>query len=249
MTLVALVTGASRGIGAAVARKLAQDGFAVGLNSHPAEKEVEAAGTVAAGIGGEGGQAEVFPADVTDAGQVDAMFSRCSARIGSASVLVNNAAVTARRPWMEISEDEWEQLMAVNVKGCFICARSALRNIAEAEFRSVINIGSIIGLVGAEDSLHYATSKAGLIGFTRSLARELGPKGITVNCVLPGAIETEREHSLYAKQEIESTVIGRQMIQQRGRPEDVASAVSFLADPGSRFITGETIRVDGGWMG
>lgn len=248
MESVALVTGASRGIGAAIARQLAQDGFAVGLNSHPADDEVAAAKEVAADIADLAGTAAVFPADISDASQVDAMFARCRLSLGQVSVLVNNAAVTARLPWSSISVDEWERIMAVNLKGCFLCARRAFDGV-KIGLRAVINIGSITALDGADDSLHYATSKAGLVGFTKSLSRELGPQGITVNCVLPGAIETEREYGLYQGRAITPVVLAKQMIQRRGLPSDVAALVSFLACPGSSFITGETIRIDGGWMG
>ena len=252
---VALVTGGSRGIGAAVARRLAADGFAVAVNSHPDPRMQAAAADVAAGIRAAGGTAAVYPADVSAAGPVDGLFRSCEAELGPVSALVLNAAVDARVPWTEITEPDWDAFMAVNLKGAFLCSRRAFgaagpAPAGTAPAGAIVTISSVLAQTGAAGSLHYATTKAGLLGFTRSLARELGPRGIRVNCVMPGAIKTAAEEELSGDPGpvIDARVLGRQALPRRGRPEDIAAAASFLVGPDSSFMTGQAICVDGGWL-
>ena len=252
---VALVTGGSRGIGAAVARRLADDGFAVAINSHPDPRMQAAAADVAAGIRASGGTAAVYPADVSEAGEVDGLFRSCEADLGPVSALVLNAAVDARVPWTEITEPDWDAFMAVNLKGAFLCSRRAFgaagpAPAGAAPAGAIVTISSVLAQTGAASSLHYATTKAGLLGFTRSLARELGPRGIRVNCVLPGAIKTAAEEELSGDPGpvIDARVLARQALPRRGRPEDIAAAASFLLSPDSSFMTGQAICVDGGWL-
>ncbi|WP_115944523.1 SDR family oxidoreductase [Amycolatopsis thermalba] len=243
---VALVTGASRGIGAATARRLAADGMAVVVNSFPSEPMIRLAKQVAEEIHEAGGRALVLPADVADPAQVEAMFDECEGEFGAVTTLVLNAATTVRHAWTEISVGEWNEILAVNLTAGFLCCRRAFRERG-APGSSVVVVSSVLAQTGAPNALHYGTTKAGLLGFTRSLARELGPSGVRVNCVLPGAIKTEEEQESFDEQDLDRTVLAHQILQRRGSPEDVANVVGFLAGADSAFLTGQAIRVDGGW--
>jgi NAD(P)-dependent dehydrogenase (short-subunit alcohol dehydrogenase family) len=246
---VALVTGASRGIGAAAARRLAADGMAVAINSYPDEEMLTAAKEIAADIQSSGGTAAVFPGDITDADAVDEMFAQCEQQLGPVSALVLNAAATGRLPWDEITESAWDTVSAVNLKGAFLCCRRAFGDSRGADDGAIVTISSVHAKLGAPQSLHYVTTKAGILGFTRSLARELGPRGIRVNAVMPGAIQTEEELASFPNQEeVRRTTLGNQILQRRGLAADVAGAVSFLIGPDSGFMTGQTLCVDGGWV-
>jgi len=253
---VALVTGASRGIGAATARRLARDGMAVAINSHPDERRVAEAREVAAAIRTDGGEAAVYAADVSDSAAVDAMFGRCEEELGPVTVLVSNAMVTRRAVWSDITEDDWDQIMAVNLRGAFLCSRRAFGGgpgaapgPGAAAGGALITISSVLARVGAADSVPYVTTKAGLIGFTRSMARALGPAGVRVNSVMPGAILTEEELEAFPDQAANSReALSKQALRRRGLPGDVAGVVSFLAGPDSAFMTGQTVCVDGGWV-
>jgi 3-oxoacyl-[acyl-carrier protein] reductase len=244
---VALVTGASRGIGAATARRLARDGMAVAINSHPEERMVTLAEQVAAGIRDEGGTAAVYAADVSEAAAVDAMVGRCEAELGRVGVLVNNAMVTRRAPWNEITVDDWDWIMGVNLRGAFLCSRRAFSEPVEGG--AIVTVSSVLARVGKADSVPYATTKAGLLGFTRSMARALGPAGVRVNAVMPGAIRTEEEiETTPDPEEARRNAFAVQALQRRGVAEDIAGVVSFLTGPDSSFMTGQTMCVDGGWV-
>lgn len=254
---VALVTGASRGIGAATARRLAADGMAVAINSYPDEAMLSAAKHVVAEIEQSGGRAAVYPADISEATAVDDVFSRCEQELGPVTALVLNAAVTAREPWTEITEAAWDRIAAVNLKGAFLCCRRAFGAAAApapggaggGSVGGIVTISSVLARLGAPSSLHYATTKAGILGFTRSLAQELGERGIRVNCVVPGAIQTEEELAAFPDQEaVRTTVLSKQILRRRGTADDVAGVVSFLLGPDSGFITGQAVYVDGGWV-
>lgn len=247
---VVLVTGASRGIGAATSRRLAADGFVVAVNSLPTEGMLAAAEGVVADIRNSGGQAEIFAADISVCADVDAMFGRCEEQLGPVDALVLNAASTERRTWTEISEPVWDQILAVNLKGALLCCQRAFGGKVGPPARGqIVTISSVLAKVGAPNSLHYATTKAGIIGFTRSLARELGPSGVRVNCVMPGAIQTEEELEFFPDREaVTREVLSNQMLQRRGTAGDIADVVSFLVGSDSAFITGQTICVDGGWV-
>lgn len=249
MSGVALVTGASRGIGAAVARRLAADGMAVAVNCYPDEGMLAAAKEVVATIHREGGTADVFPADVTSAPAVDEMFSLCEDQFGPVSTLVLNAAVTGRLGWDAITESEWDRVAAVNLKGALLCCRRGFGGRHGPDGGAIVTVSSVQAQLGAPNALHYATTKAGLLGFTRSLARELGPRNVRVNCVMPGAIQTEEEREAFPQQdEVRRIVLSRQILQRRGQATDIADVVSFLAGTNSAFMTGQTICVDGGWV-
>ena len=245
---VALVTGASRGIGAATARRLARDGMTVAINSHPDERMVSLAERVAAGIRDEGGTAAVYAADVGEAAAVDAMIGRCEAELGRVGVLVNNAMVTRRAPWHEITVDDWDRIMGVNLRGAYLCTRRAFAD-DPSEGDAIVTISSVLAQVGAADSVPYVTTKAGLLGFTRSMARALGPAGVRVNAVMPGAIRTEEEiETTPDPEEARRNAFAVQALQRRGVAEDIAGVVSFLAGPDSSFMTGQAVCVDGGWV-
>ena len=267
---VALVTGASRGIGAASARRLARDGMAVAINSHPDDGMVALAEQVAAGIRDDGGTAIVCAADVSESYAVEAMFERCEAELGPVGVLVNNAMVTRRAAWHEITDDDWDRIMAVNLRGAFLCSRRAFGAAgdtsagdapvsgapteggpvreASVEDGAIITISSVLARVGAADSVPYVTAKAGLLGFTRSMARALDPQDVRVNAIMPGAIRTEEELESTPDPEVaRRNAFAVQSLQRRGMAEDIAGVVSFLAGPDSSFMTGQALCVDGGW--
>ncbi|ROS40706.1 3-oxoacyl-[acyl-carrier protein] reductase [Amycolatopsis thermoflava] len=244
---VALVTGASRGIGAAIGRRLAAEGMAVALNSHPDERMVTLAKQVAEDIVDAGGTALVIPADVAEPADVQFLFEECERELGRVGTLVLNAAATVRRSWTEIGPEEWDRIIGVNLRGAFLCSQRAFRS-AEVRDGCIVTVSSVLARTGAPSALHYGTSKAGVIGFTRSLARELGPRGIRVNCVVPGAIRTEEEEESFAdRAQTDRAALRHQVIGRRGTADDVAGVVSFLAGPDSRFMTGQAVGVDGGW--
>lgn len=244
---VALITGASRGIGAAIARRLADDGMTVAINSYPDEARMLAAKNVVSEIKGVGGHAAMYVGDISDAADVDAMFTRCEAELGPVTVLVVNASATERVPWHDIAESAWDRMAAVNLKGAYFCCRRAFSTAIGGG--GIVTLSSVQAELGTPHSLHYNTTKAGIIGFTRSLARELGPRGIRVNCVMPGAIRTEAESGAFQDQNaVDRAVLERQSLQRRGEPDDIAGVVSFLLGPDSGFITGQTLCVDGGWV-
>ena len=240
----AVVTGASSGLGRATAIALARDGAAVlaaGLEPDGLDETVEA-------IRRSGGRASSFEADVSDASAVAAMARAAVEELAGADILVNNAAIYPNRPWHEIDEAEWDDVFRVNVKGYFLCARALHDQMLERGGGSIVNISSITFFVGADEFLHYVASKGAVIGFTRALAREVGPQGIRVNAVAPGAFPT-RAYFLRGRDipALDKQVIDSQAIKRKGRPEDVAEAVVFFASDRSSFVTGQTLLVDGGW--
>lgn len=249
MSRVALITGASRGIGAAIAHRLSADGMAIAINSHPDADMVTAASAVATDISRAGGHAAVCPGDISVLADVDSMVAKCEANLGPVDVLVLNAAATGRAPWTNITEHDWDHVTAVNLKGALLCARRTFGGTDRLATGSIVTISSVLAHLGAPDALHYATTKSGIVGFTRSLARELGPRGIRVNCVMPGAIVTEEEIETFPdRAAADSAALANQILQRRGTPDDIAAAVSFLAGSDSAFMTGQTICVDGGWV-
>jgi 3-oxoacyl-[acyl-carrier protein] reductase len=245
---VAMVTGASRGIGACVAIRLASDGYHVFVNYRDFESSEAAAGVVRR-IASTGGQATAFRADVTDEAQVDEMVSAAESSFGPVAVLVNNAAIgmVERRPWNTLEYDDWADVLRVNVIAAFACARRVAPEMQASEYGSIVNMSSITALIGSPMNLDYVTSKAALIGLTRSLARELGPSGVRVNAAIIGAIATPEESVLGSPDDLRLQVLAAQSIKRRGTPTDVAGLVSFLASRDAAFITGQCIAVDGGW--
>ncbi|MCH7705729.1 MAG: 3-oxoacyl-[acyl-carrier-protein] reductase [Chloroflexi bacterium] len=237
---VALVTGASRGIGRAIALRFAQEGANVGINYRTSREEAEG---VAQSVRELGVEPKLLHADVSRPDQVQAMFQALDVW-GGVDILVNNAGVTRDGLLMRMSEDDWDEVMNVNLRGAFLCCRAAARPMVRKRWGRIINMASVVGLAGNPGQSNYAASKAGLIGLTRTLSRELASRNITVNAIAPGFIETDMVASL--SEEARNHIRSRIPMDGFGTPEDVAAAAAFLASDGARYITGQTIGVDGG---
>jgi 3-oxoacyl-[acyl-carrier protein] reductase len=237
----ALVTGSSRGIGRATAEALAAAGAAVAINYVRSAGEAE---QVAAALRAAGSEVEVIAADVADRVQVDAMFEHLRARWDGVDIVVNNAAVTHDGFVMLMTPEAWDEVIAVNLRGAFLCARNALRPMIKRKWGRIINVISPAALLGKDGAANYAAAKGGLLSFTKSLAREVGRYGITVNAVCPGLIDTELIAALPAAERARhehEIALGR-----FGTPEEVAHAIRFLASPAASYISGATLVVDGG---
>lgn len=245
---VALVTGASRGIGAAIAHAYAREGAAVALNHEPTDAMARSADITASQIREYDGTAITVAADVTHTSSVERMVDRTRAELGPVDVLVLNAAFRREGTWTEIPESEWDRVMSVNLKAAWLCSRSVYPDMRARGSGKIIAVSSVMAQLGLPGALHYVASKAGLVGFTRALAREVGPDGIGVNCVMPGAIRTEYEVERHPDAaQLRDTVLERQCLPRRGYPQDVAGTFVFLACSESDFITGQVLNVDGGW--
>lgn len=243
MQKVALVTGAARGIGAAIAKRLAKDGYAVALNYNKSREKAEA---LAASILEMGGKAMAVQADVAEGRQVELMFAKVREELGEVDLLVCNAGIAGQAQIQDLTEERWHEFFAVNVDGCFHSIQCALPYMLKEHKGCIITISSIWGLRGASCESAYSATKAAIIGLSRSLANELAPTGIRVNCLAPGVIDTEmmEEFSLEEKETLaEETPLGR-----LGKPEDIAEAVSFLASYAASFITGQVLTCDGGFI-
>ncbi|MGA7329903.1 MAG: 3-oxoacyl-[acyl-carrier-protein] reductase [Rhodomicrobium sp.] len=235
----ALVTGASGGIGEAIALALHSQGAAVALSGTRKGKLDEVAGKL-------GSRAFVLPCDLRDREQVANLVGGAESAMGQLDILVNNAGVTKDNLFMRMKDDEWDDVIAVNLTSAFILCRAALRNMMRRRLGRIINIASISGVVGNPGQGNYAASKAGLVGMTKSLAREVASRGITANCIAPGFIETPMTHALNEKQtEAIANAIPAGYI---GKPGDVAAAAVFLASDEARYVTGETLHVNGGMV-
>lgn len=241
---VVLVTGGSRGIGASVVRQLAQDGYSIAVNYHQSEKK---AYLLNQELSSKGCKCIEIKADVSKLAEVENMFLKIEAELGKVDILINNAGISSRGLVTDISEAEWDRVLGINLKGAFLCARRALPSMINQRWGRIINIASVWGITGAAYESLYATSKGGLITFTKSLAKELGPSGITVNAVAPGPIETDMLNSEIDKGEKDTLVEGIPL-GRLGRPEDIASICSYLVSPRATYITGQVITVDGGFI-
>ena len=238
---VALVTGASRGIGKAIAMQLADDGFAVAVNYASSAEKAEA---VVEAIIADGGHAMSIQADVSDSEAVTAMFASVESQLGTVSVLVNNAGVTDDGLVMRMSVDQWDNVLGTNLRSTFLCTKAALRSMLRARTGRVINISSVSGISGNPGQANYAASKAGVIGFTKSVAKEVGSRGITVNAVAPGFIQTDMTADL--ADNVLEEVTKQIALARLGDAEEVAFMVGYLASERASYITGQTIVVDGG---
>lgn len=237
----ALVTGASRGIGRAIALKLAQNGVAVIVNYVGNQA---AANEVVAEILAMGGTAVAIRADVSQNQDVKDLVAEIKDKFGRLDILVNNAGVTRDTLLLRMKEEDWEKVIATNLTGVFNCSKEALRLILKSDNGSIINITSVVGLMGNPGQCNYGAAKAGVVGFTKSLAREVAGKNIRVNAVAPGFIATDMT-SVLSEEQVEKLKV-QIPLGRLGTPEDVAEAVLFLALPISRYITGQTLNVDGG---
>jgi 3-oxoacyl-[acyl-carrier protein] reductase len=235
------VTGASRGIGRATAEALAAAGAAVAINYARSRAEAEAAGAAVCALGVD---VEVIQADVADAAQVQAMFDRLRARWDGVDIVVNNAAITHDGFVMLMTPEAFDDVVAVALRGAFLCARQALRPMIKRRWGRIINVVSPAALLGAEGAANYAAAKGGLLSFGKSLAREVGRYGITVNAVCPGLVETQLIAGLPPA---ERERRGREIALGRfGEPAEVAQAIRFLASPAASYVSGATLVVDGG---
>ena len=241
MGSVALVTGASRGIGRAIALQLAADGCAVAVNYAANQSKAD---EVVAEITAGGGAACAVQADVGDEEAVRAMFADVEETLGQVTVLVNNAGITDDGLMLRMGSDQWDRVITTNLRSVFLCSKTALRGMIRAKTGRIINISSVSGVSGNPGQANYAASKAGVIGFTKSLAKEVGSRSITVNAVAPGFIETDMTEALgddVTGRAAEQISLGR-----LGTPQEVASVVGYLASDGASYITGQAIVVDGG---
>jgi 3-oxoacyl-[acyl-carrier protein] reductase len=238
---VAVVTGGGRGIGRAIAVRLAREGadVAVSYRSNDAAAE-ETAGKVREA----GRNAELIKGDISSPADVEALFKGVAGVFGRLDVLVNNAGITRDNLMMRMKEDEFDEVLRTNLKGTYLCTRAALRPMVRARWGRIVNVSSVVGLVGNAGQANYAASKAGIIGFTKSVAREVAQRGITVNAVAPGYVETELTGSL--PETVKDQILAQVPAGRFGEAEEVAEVVAFLAAESAGYLTGQTIAVDGG---
>jgi 3-oxoacyl-[acyl-carrier protein] reductase len=237
---VAIVTGASRGIGKSIALRLARDGRHVVLVSRSAGPLSE----VMAQITASGGKASVKPVDVADAAEFAGAIDEIASEHGRLDILVNNAGITRDNLVLRMTDAEWAEVISTNLTSAFVAIRAAARPMMKGRFGRIVNIASTSGVVGNAGQANYAAAKSGLIGLSKSIARELGGKGITCNVVAPGYIETDMTAAL--PQDIKDKIQGALAIRRLGTPDDIAAAVSYVASDDAGYFTGQTIVVDGG---
>lgn len=237
---MAVVTGASRGIGLEIASKFAAGGANVACIATTQANADRAVGS----LGGSTGQVRGYGCNVSDAEQVEAVFKSIEEELGTVQILVNNAGITRDTLMLRMSVEDWDAVMAVNLRGAFNCTKAVMRGMMKARWGRIVNVTSVVGLHGAAGQANYSASKAGLVGFTMSTAKELGSRGITCNAVAPGFIETDMTTDL--PQEMREHVAKTAPLGRLGTPADIASVVTFLSSDDAGYMTGQTLTVDGG---
>jgi len=243
MVSVALVTGAARGIGRAIALVLARPGLTLYLNDIALGEE---AVRTQQEVNGKGAKAKLIEFNVADAGQVQQGVDEILKESGRLDLLVNNAGITRDNLILRMKEAEWDAVLAVNLKGAYNCMRAVSKAMVKQRFGRIINISSVVGVMGNAGQANYVASKAGLIGLTKAVARELASRNITVNAVAPGFIQTEMTESLPAK--VKEEMLAQIPLGRFGTPEEVAQAVAFLASDAAAYLTGQVIHVNGGML-
>lgn len=238
-----LITGASRGIGAAAARRFARAGYGVGINYRQSEAKAQA---LAEELRGQGGPVGLYPGDVSQRDQVDQMMAAFLRDFGRIDVLVCNAGIARQELFTDLTAENWREMMGVNLDGVFHCCQAALPDMLHRKAGKIITLSSMWGQVGASCEVAYSAAKAGVIGLTKALAKELGPSGITVNCVAPGVIETEMNGLL--SQETKDALAEETPLERLGTPQEVAEAIWFLASPAGDFFTGQVLAPNGGYI-
>ena len=238
---VAIVTGGGRGIGRAVALRLANEGadLAISFRSNDEAAEAAAEEVRAAGV-----RCEIFKGDIASPEDVGTLVKGVNDAFGRIDILVNNAGLTRDNLMMRMKEEEFDEVINTNLKGTYLCTRAVLRSMVRARWGRIVNISSVVGLVGNAGQANYAASKAGIIGFTKSVAREVAQRGITANVVAPGYVETELTGSL--PEEVKDQIRGQVPAGRFGEAGEVAEVVAFLAGDGAEYVTGQTVAVDGG---
>ena len=237
---IALVTGASRGIGQAIADALGADGCIV-IGTATSDG---GAGAISTHFGEKGVQGEGMKLDVTDPDSVDAVMKAIADKYGTPTILVNNAGITRDNLLMRMKEEEWQSIMDTNLTSVYRVSKACLRGMMKARFGRIINIASVVGASGNAGQTNYAAAKAGLFGFTKSLAQEVGSRGITVNSVAPGFIDTDMTRELPEEQK--QALLSAIPLARLGQPAEIAAVVAFLASDGAAYVTGETLHVNGG---
>lgn len=234
---IAIVTGASRGIGRAIAEKLSEDGFFV-IGTATTESGAE---SISAYLGEQG---KGFALNVTEAAGIEAFIKTVATDYGTPAVLVNNAGITRDNLLMRMKDDEWDDIISTNLTSVFRLSKAVLRQMMKARYGRIINISSVVGSTGNAGQANYAAAKAGMVGFAKSMAKEVGSRGITVNTVAPGFIDTDMTKEL--PEEVKNTLLASIPVGRLGLPAEIAHAVSFLASEPAAYITGETLHVNGG---